>query len=77
VRRAKLYYLRGRSGRASRIKERAEKVRPAKPEPIEEAPVEVAIAETSAPVDADGAQEQPVTPVEEAPAEDTDTNEDA
>ncbi|HCU35466.1 MAG TPA: 50S ribosomal protein L19 [Armatimonadetes bacterium] len=77
VRRAKLYYLRGRSGRASRIKERAEKVRPAKPEPIEEAPVELAIAETSAPVEADGAQEQPVTPVEEAPAEDTDTNEDA
>ncbi len=77
VRRAKLYYLRGRSGRASRIKERAEKVRPAKAEAIEETPVEAAIAQTPAPAAAEAAQEQPVAAVEQAPADNTDTNEDA
>ena len=77
VRRAKLYYLRGRSGRASRIKERPEKVRPPKAEPIEEAPVEAAIAQTPAPAAAEAAQEQPAAAVEQAPAENTDTNEDA
>ncbi len=45
VRRAKLYYLRGRSGRASRIRERQEKVRPAQPEPVEDVAAEAQAAE--------------------------------
>lgn len=72
VRRAKLYYLRGRSGRASRIRERAEKVRPAKAEPVEEAAAEVKPLDTAPPEVAETPDEKTM-----APEENADTNEDA
>jgi len=54
VRRAKLYYLRGLSSRASRIKEKrierlGEEIKPAEPQPEEEAIPEAATAQTAEP----------------------------
>ena len=49
VRRANLTYLRGRFGRAARIKEKAWSATPATEPPAEETPAEVAVAEAPAP----------------------------
>jgi large subunit ribosomal protein L19 len=68
VRRAKLYYLRGRVGRAARLREMRD-FRPDEVAMLGEVPVEPAAAEEPAP------EEAPVeeAPVEESPAAETET----
>ena len=72
VRKAKLYYLRGRSGRASRIRERIEKVSGAAPA---DAVIEEKAEELIAAAGLDEAEEQEVAEIAEAPDADEATEE--